>query len=453
MARTATGYFTLYDVTDGTNGMNGTDAPRSTQVAVYVGPLTSAPNSPTATSIDFNSRTITGLTTSPAWQTSPVAVAVTDTDNLFYTSVLTFTESTRGGTQTVSASTPVASINFGDNIQSDNFVSGSAGWQIQRDSGNAEFSNVTVRGDSTVDTSTIGGNALFELAFASIGVTQPDLGTSWTDYVIDRRIVDRAGTLTIEEPTANFTGAPANSVHFFGAGVTTTISASFVFEVIDRSDTVLDSHTISISGTTTRMSNIGNDAGYLTFPANTFPITLSASSSATALRIRSTGTSTVSLVNSDFISFNFPPITVEVLTKPTNTAAYIASDSLSEYATLIEGGRGLSVPWRHVFSGNIGIPVGGVASSSFTSIPDRAITAFGYSYDQVTSSGTFTRIGTILSVGGGDRHRIFDRDNNVIFDIAIGGSGSFTADAANTSSGINNPAITDIYYIMSLTGV
>jgi hypothetical protein len=42
--------------------------------------------------------------------------------------------------------TPVPSIRFGVNIESDNYSAGVSGWQIQRDSGDAEFNNVTARG-------------------------------------------------------------------------------------------------------------------------------------------------------------------------------------------------------------------------------------------------------------------------------------------------------------------
>ena len=151
MARRSQDEITLFDVNDGEDGTNGVNgdpgapAPRSTQITVYRGPLSSAPSTPTATSINFGTRALTGLTS--GWQTTPVEVRITTTTLLYYQSVLTFTEDSLGGTQTVTASTPVASIRIGDDIQSDNFSSGTAGWQIQRDTGNAEFNDVTVRGD------------------------------------------------------------------------------------------------------------------------------------------------------------------------------------------------------------------------------------------------------------------------------------------------------------------
>ena len=123
--------------------------PKIEQISVFRGPLAAAPSNPSATSINFDTGVVTGLTS--GWTTAPVEVNVTDTTMLYYTATLRFVEEACGGTQTVTAiGTPQASINFGNNIQSDTFVAGSAGWQIQRDTGNAEFSNVTIRGDSQV---------------------------------------------------------------------------------------------------------------------------------------------------------------------------------------------------------------------------------------------------------------------------------------------------------------
>ncbi|HHH27360.1 MAG TPA: hypothetical protein ENK57_03280 [Polyangiaceae bacterium] len=41
----------------------------------------------------------------------------------------------------------VTSIKLAKTLQSDNFVAGSSGWQIKRDTGDAEFNNITIRGD------------------------------------------------------------------------------------------------------------------------------------------------------------------------------------------------------------------------------------------------------------------------------------------------------------------
>ena len=140
--------------------------PRNIVVSVYVGPLSAAPADPTATSYNFDDGTIVGLTSDPAWQNSPIEVDVTDTTMLFYTASFSFVEDVYGGTQTVTLlGSPVASINFGDNIQSDNFVDGVSGWQIERDTGDAQFSNVLIRGDSQVQGSVVVDGTLSTNAF------------------------------------------------------------------------------------------------------------------------------------------------------------------------------------------------------------------------------------------------------------------------------------------------
>ena len=142
----------------GDQGDPGTDATRSaTGIVYYTLASTNTPTTPSATSYNFSTGTFTGLSSN--WQTTPVQVNITDTITRYWQSRYLITEATFGGEQTLTFTTPSGSINFGDDIQSDNFVANSTGWQIQRDTGNAEFSNVIVRGDSTVNTATIGGDA------------------------------------------------------------------------------------------------------------------------------------------------------------------------------------------------------------------------------------------------------------------------------------------------------
>ena len=134
-------------------------APRTAEIDIFFTiPQATAPATPTITSYNFDTGTSAGLTT--GWQTAPVQVDITSTSDLYWTQRITVSEVAYGGTQTINiVGTPIASINFGNNIQSDNFVTGISGWQIERDSGDAEFSNVDIRGASTVDSSTIGGQA------------------------------------------------------------------------------------------------------------------------------------------------------------------------------------------------------------------------------------------------------------------------------------------------------
>ena len=82
------------------------------------------------------------------WQITPAEITINNTTELFYSYEILVSEDEFGGSQTfTNIDTPVARINFGNDIQSDNFATGESGWRIERDTGNAEFANVTARGD------------------------------------------------------------------------------------------------------------------------------------------------------------------------------------------------------------------------------------------------------------------------------------------------------------------
>lgn len=124
---------------------NGTPATEVESGLVYYTQASSSnPGTPTATSYNFTTGVFTGLTS--GWQTSPVTVNVTSTTALFWSSRFRIIEPPTGSA-TVTFDTPIASVNFGTNIQSDNYVAGSSGWQIQRASGDAEFNDITARGE------------------------------------------------------------------------------------------------------------------------------------------------------------------------------------------------------------------------------------------------------------------------------------------------------------------
>ncbi len=110
----------------------------------YTQASASNPGTPTATSYNFTTGAFTGLTS--GWQTSPVTVNITSTTALFWSSRFRVIEPPTGS-PTVTFDTPIASVNFGTNIQSDNYIAGSSGWQIQRASGDAEFNDIDIRGD------------------------------------------------------------------------------------------------------------------------------------------------------------------------------------------------------------------------------------------------------------------------------------------------------------------
>ena len=125
-----------------TNGLAGADI--ESGLVYYSTPSASSPGTPSASDYDFDTGIFTNLTS--GWQTQPVVVNITSTTALFWSARYRIIKGPTNSTATVSFNAPIASVNFGTNIQSDNYVTGSSGWQIQRASGNAEFNNVEIRG-------------------------------------------------------------------------------------------------------------------------------------------------------------------------------------------------------------------------------------------------------------------------------------------------------------------
>jgi len=126
----------------GATGLAGDDI--ETGLVYYTTPQASSPGTPSATDYNFSTGVFSNLTT--GWQTQPVVVNITTTTALYWSSRYRVTKAPTDSTATISFNSPIASVNFGTNIQSDNYVEGSSGWQIQRSSGDAEFNNVNIRG-------------------------------------------------------------------------------------------------------------------------------------------------------------------------------------------------------------------------------------------------------------------------------------------------------------------
>ena len=116
-------------------------------VLYYVATSATAPDAPATSGLSYNfaTRTITGL---PATVTqNPITLPEGTTTANPYRVRYTVTEAFCGATsQTFAFGTPEQITTFGTDIQSDNFVTGSAGWQLERATGDAELNNVEVRG-------------------------------------------------------------------------------------------------------------------------------------------------------------------------------------------------------------------------------------------------------------------------------------------------------------------
>ena len=80
------------------------------------------------------------------WSVQPPEVQLSKSYQRYWEVEFSATETGVTGSGPITFGTPVPSIRFGVNIQSDNFQAGLEGWQIKRDSGDAEFNNIIARG-------------------------------------------------------------------------------------------------------------------------------------------------------------------------------------------------------------------------------------------------------------------------------------------------------------------
>ncbi len=166
-------------------------------ILYYNTAATSAPSAPTATDYDFKTGVFTGLTS--GWQYVPITTAMGGGTTIshkhwqisFHVEV---SETTLA--RVITFGTVEGVIPIGTTLQSDNFSSGSAGWQIVRNTGNAEFNNVTARG--TLDASSITTGTL---DCSGITVSNLNAGSISTGNLNADRI--SGGTLTIGNVTVS----------------------------------------------------------------------------------------------------------------------------------------------------------------------------------------------------------------------------------------------------------
>ena len=151
------------------DGQDGADGDTSITGRVYYQILTaSQPATPSASSYDTTTGLFSGLTAN--WAVTQPSVSITDTSLQEWSSQFTVTIDGTTGAQTINFTTPVGAIQVTSNIQSDNYIAGTSGWSIERDTGDAEFNAVTVRGSISVGNTsqgifvndpTVGPNAVY----------------------------------------------------------------------------------------------------------------------------------------------------------------------------------------------------------------------------------------------------------------------------------------------------
>ena len=130
---------------DGEDGVDGDDGDTVVTGRVYYQTLQAGtPSTPTATGFNFTTGLLTGLSSGYS-QTQP-AVDITDTSVYEWSASFTATKNGSTGVVTVSFGSLSNAIQVTTDLESDNYVSGSSGWRIERDTGNAEFQNAIIRG-------------------------------------------------------------------------------------------------------------------------------------------------------------------------------------------------------------------------------------------------------------------------------------------------------------------
>lgn len=227
---------------------------------VYYGNLqSSSPSAPNATSWNLATSSFIGLTSN--WSENQPPINATDTNLREWSSFYNVTIDGATNSQTISFTTPSGAIQFTDDIESDNFSAGSAGWRLQRNTGNAEFGAASIRGTLTanqIGAGTITANKLdvndviSEIITAeSISTVELDAskitaGSLSTDYI------DVDSTLSLDNSGSGIIGGRDSRTDY------TSTTGGFYLGRELRSNSVLGfevSHT-SINSSTTALEGI-----------------------------------------------------------------------------------------------------------------------------------------------------------------------------------------------------
>jgi hypothetical protein len=140
---------TLADPTAGEQGEDGATGDTVISGRVYYQVLQSGqPSTPSATSYNVSTASFSGLTAN--WALTQPSVDITDTSVKEWSSAFTVTIDGVTSAQTIVFTTPTGAIQVNADIESDNYVAGTSGWKIERDTGFAEFGSAAIRGTLTV---------------------------------------------------------------------------------------------------------------------------------------------------------------------------------------------------------------------------------------------------------------------------------------------------------------
>ena len=251
---------TLADPQDGTDGTNGTNGATGNTVVTgkvfYQTLQAPAPSTPSASSYNVSSASFSGLTS--GWSLEQPSVSITNTAIKEWSSNFTVTINGTTSAQTIAFTSPSGAIQVTDDLESDNYISGLSGWQIQRDTGNAEFAAASIRGTLSasqiqIDNVTLDTNASNQLIIKSGGVNTPQITTNALSDTVSANTL--SATLT--------TGYPSNvvvSVNVSGvSGEKFLITASVLRITIPSTATnaYFQANLFLNGGSTINVNNIG----------------------------------------------------------------------------------------------------------------------------------------------------------------------------------------------------
>ena len=159
---------------------------RGTGKIYYQDAQAGTPANPVATNYNFATGVITFTNMSDGatnkWQQSPVTVDITDTTKLMWTCEFVAEQHPGAAAATVTFTSPANYIAVSSDLESNNYNAGNAGWKIERATGNAEFNNITARGDITAESITSGTLSVDRIGTNALGMTKITTNIQSTNY-------------------------------------------------------------------------------------------------------------------------------------------------------------------------------------------------------------------------------------------------------------------------------
>jgi len=180
-----------------------------TGLLFYSDVQTANPGAPSAATWSLANDTFASITPANKWSTTQPAVNVTDSTVREWTTEynVTINPDTTPISVSILFSTPTGAIQITDNLESDNYVAGSAGWAIRRDTGFAEFGTAAIRGQLTAGSIATGAITSGKIDVGTLSaitanmgaITAGSISSSSGNMVLDLS----AGTLIVRDASNN----------------------------------------------------------------------------------------------------------------------------------------------------------------------------------------------------------------------------------------------------------